>query len=274
MIITALLLAATLQPFDQVVAQERAFAASSLEIGLHEAFLANLAPDAIGFTPLPSPARAAHEGKPPSPGKLNWGPAWVAVSSAGDLAISTGPWEMKHHVKTAINVSTGLFLSVWRKQPDGTWKVAVDAGISSPLTFALPVKVENGFAGLPAASPNAGGAEKARTAVMAAERALDAAAKTGLGKAIEARADALLRVYREGRPAGLGPQGSRTLLDADTRKVNCTADRVVAAASGDLAYAYGVCAGLGDDATSKYAFVRVWRIQPGGAWKILADVTP
>jgi ketosteroid isomerase-like protein len=273
MMVAALLLAAQLSPFDQVVADERAFAAASIKQGLHEAFLANLAPDAISFMPLPAPARPAHEGKPPAPGKLNWGPIWVAVSSAGDLALSTGPWEIKNQGESMIKVSTGLFFSVWRKQPDGSWKVAVDAGISSPVKFVLPVTVENGFAGAPASGPKPGGAESARTGVMAAERALSAAAKTGLGKAIEAQADPLLRVYREGKAAGIGPEGSRALLAADTRKLTCSADRVIASASGDLAYAYGACAGEPGDA-SKYGFLRVWRMQPSGKWKVLADVTP
>ena len=132
MMLSALLLAATLSPFDQVVAQERAFAAASLEIGLHESFLKNLAPDAITYNPLPEPARPRHEGKPPAKGKLNWGPTWVAVSSAGDLALSTGPWEIKDQGETLIKVSTGLFFSVWRKQPDGSWKAIVDIGNQSP----------------------------------------------------------------------------------------------------------------------------------------------
>ena len=132
MMITALLLAAQLSPFDQVVASERAFAATSLEKGLHEAFLANLAPDAIGFMPLPVPARPQHEGKPPTSTKLSWGPTWVAVSSAGDLALSTGPWEVKHKKETVLDITTGIFFSVWSRQPDGTWKVAVDAPLSEP----------------------------------------------------------------------------------------------------------------------------------------------
>ena len=47
--LTAILLAATLSSFDEVVAAERAFAAASLEKGLHESFLAYLAEDAIVF---------------------------------------------------------------------------------------------------------------------------------------------------------------------------------------------------------------------------------
>jgi ketosteroid isomerase-like protein len=157
--------------------------------------------------------------------------------------------------------------------PDGTWKVAVDAGVSAPVKFELPKVVENGFAGAPSATPKPDAAANARIDVMTAERALDTAAKGGLGKAIEAKADPALRVYREGKAAAFGAVAAKPLLDADTRKVNCTPDRVVTSASGALGYAYGTCLGEGGD-TSKYGFLRVWRMQADGAWKILADVTP
>jgi ketosteroid isomerase-like protein len=273
MIITALLLAAQISQFDQVVAAERAFASTSLEKGLHEAFLAYLAPDAIGFLPLPGPARPSHEGKPPTSAKLSWGPAWVAVSSAGDLALSTGPWQISNHEPSVIKVTTGWFFSVWRREPDGSWKVAVDSGISSPVKFELPKVVENGFAGAPASTPRPGAAANARIGVTTAERALDVAAKAGLGKAIEAQADPALRVYREGQAPAFGAVGAKSLLDKDTRKMACTPDRVATSASGALGYAYGTCLGEAGD-TSKYGFLRVWRMQADGAWKILADVTP
>lgn len=272
--ITALLLAATLSPFDQVVAAERAFAAASLEKGHHQAFLLNLAPDAIGFLPLPGPARPAHEGQPPTAIKLAWGPTWVAVSSAGDLALSTGPWKVSHHEASPIPVSTGWFFSVWLRQPDGAYKVAVDAGIASPVAFKLPKTVEDGLAGRPIKEPRKEDAASARMAVTRAENALSLAAKSGLGKAISSRSDAGLRVYREGKAAGIDPASARALLGNDNRNVTCAPDKVIAAASGDLAYAYGTCTGEAKEADKKYGFLHVWRRQADGTFKILADVTP
>jgi ketosteroid isomerase-like protein len=272
--ITALLLAATISPFDQVVAAERAFAAASLEKGLHEAFLENLAQDAIIFDPLPAPGRPAHEGQPPSKGKLSWGPAWVAVSPAGDLALSTGPWEFRVPGDAAKEPSTGYFFSVWRRQPDGAWKVAVDVGVSSPLAFVMPQSVENGFAGAPAKTPRPGDAADARIGVITAERAFAAAAKAGIGEAVVAQADPLVRVYREGQAAAIGPVAARAVLAMDNRTVTCVPDRILASAAGDLGYAYGTCAGDGSDASSKYGFLHVWRRQTDGSWKVLADVTP
>ena len=272
--LVALLLAAALSPFDQVVAAERAFAAASLEKGLHEAFLSYLAMNAIVLDPLPVPGRAAHEGKPPSKGSLSWGPAWVAVSSAGDLALSTGPWEFRPEEGAPEKPRTGYFFSVWRLQPDGAWKVAVDAGVSSPMPFAIPQSVENGLAGVSAKVAKPADAANARIGVTTAERALTVAAKTGLGAAVAEKTDPLVRVYREGQAVAIGAVAVRALLGSDKRQVTCTPESTVAAASGDLGYAYGICAGEGGDSSTKYGFVRVWRKQADGTWKIMVDVTP
>ncbi len=269
--ITAVLLAAALSPFDQVVASERAFAAASLEKGLHEAFLSYLAQDAIIFDPLPAPGRAAHEGKPQSKGKLSWGPAWVAVSSAGDLALSSGPWEFRLNEDTAKEPRTGYFFSVWRRQQEGTWKVAVDIGISSPFPFAIPQSVENGSAGAAAPVVRPSDAANARLGVTHAERKLAKGAKSGLGEATAAQIDPAVRVYRDGKAVAIGRDAARALLAADRRDVTCATDRITAAASGDLGYAYGTCTGEG---SAQYGFLHVWRKQADGTWKIAVDVTP
>ena len=275
MLTAAILLAATTSAFDQVVATERAFAAASLQKGFHESFLEYLAPDAIEFHPAPQPARPSHENQPHAMGTLAWGPAWVFVSSAGDLALSSGPFEIRTASPTMRGVTPGLFLSVWRLQPDGTWKGAVDSGISSPIQFAIPKSVENGSGTLsPAAKPRPSDGANARLAITTAERALTAAAKSGLGDAIAGQADPRVRVYREGEPAGIGKEGARGLLQADKRKVACKPDQITASASGDLGYAYGTCSGDKDGKPHGYGFLHVWRKQPDGTWRILVDVSP
>jgi ketosteroid isomerase-like protein len=272
--ITALLLAATLTPFDQVVAAERAFAAAAAK-DRHKAFLDNLAPDAITYLPGPVPARPSHEGQPPAQGKLVWGPSWVAVASAGDLALSTGPWEIQGLPEDSpLQVKTGWYISVWRRQPGGAWKVAVDAGTSARMQFAVPKEVENGLRVAPGITAPRGTADEAKSAVTTAERALAVAAKSGLGAAIAARADTQVRIYRERRAGAFGTADARTVLANDKRSVSCTTDKIIAAASGDLAYSYGSCASAGSDEQSKLGFLHVWRRQPDGSFKLLIDVTP
>jgi ketosteroid isomerase-like protein len=51
---------------------------------------------------------------------LTWKVNKVAVSESGTIAYSTGIWRM------AGPDATGPYLAVWRKQPDGRWKVLID----------------------------------------------------------------------------------------------------------------------------------------------------
>jgi len=274
--LTSLLLAAALpSTFDQVVAAERAFAAAAIKIGRHQAFLSNLSTDAITFNPVPESARPLHENQPPPKGSLQWGPAWVAVSAAGDLAVSTGPWRIELGDETILKKSQhqGWFISMWRLQPDGKWKVAVDAGVSSPMSYELPDNVANGTVPVSSGGPRVNDAASATAAMTAAETAFAAAAKNGIGDAIEAVADPQVRVYREGKLATFGADPSKATLAHDQRKVSCATEKFVAAKSGDLGYTYGTCKALGLE-TAKYGFLHVWRMQPNGTWKVLVDVTP
>jgi len=275
--ITALLLAATAatSPFDQVVAAERAFAAASARDGLHAAFVANFAPDGVVFDPVPTNGRAAHEGKPRSKGALSWGPAWAAVPAAGDLGFSSGPWEFRVAGDDAPAPSTGWFFTAWRKQPDGTWKVEADLGVSAGLTYAPPSDVINALPPPPAHKPSRSLAAKARLEIAAAEHALATAGSRGLGAAVASVADPAIRVYREGHAPESPFDAAQVLLAADTRKATCSPARVAASASADLGYAYGTCTPAAGGADDKaFGFLRVWHKQPDGTWRVFVDVTP
>ena len=63
---------------------------------------------------------------------LNWYPIVADIARAGDMGWTTGPWEFKSDIKEAKPVAFGNFLTVWKKQADGTFKFAIDLGISNP----------------------------------------------------------------------------------------------------------------------------------------------
>lgn len=58
--------------------------------------------------------------------KLTWRVERVEVATAGDLAYSYGPWEQTELRDGVARVSKGVYVAVWKKQRDGTWKVLVD----------------------------------------------------------------------------------------------------------------------------------------------------
>jgi ketosteroid isomerase-like protein len=60
---------------------------------------------------------------------LKWHPTQVEVSSSGDLGYSIGEYERISRDSSG-NPATaaGNYVSIWRKQPDGKWKVVLDIG--------------------------------------------------------------------------------------------------------------------------------------------------
>lgn len=60
---------------------------------------------------------------------IRWRPAIVEVVAGGTLALSRGPYRVRGRDSAGnATESWGTFNSVWRRQPDGGWKVLFDAG--------------------------------------------------------------------------------------------------------------------------------------------------
>jgi len=119
-----------------IVEAERAFSRMSVEKGTREAWLAFMAENAINFTPHPVNAREATLARPPLPGPpkttLKWEPKAGDVSASGDLGYNTGPYWRTDESEQERPPRYGYFFSVWKRQADGSFKVAIDAGIETP----------------------------------------------------------------------------------------------------------------------------------------------
>jgi uncharacterized protein (TIGR02246 family) len=60
---------------------------------------------------------------------LTWEPVSARVSSSGDLGYTIGRYESRVMGPDEQEVvATGSYVSIWRKQADGSWKVELDIG--------------------------------------------------------------------------------------------------------------------------------------------------
>jgi ketosteroid isomerase-like protein len=58
---------------------------------------------------------------------INWKTKKVEVAQSGDLAFSSGTYEVTLNDPTGTPVNDrGKYLEVWKKQPDGSWKCVAD----------------------------------------------------------------------------------------------------------------------------------------------------
>jgi ketosteroid isomerase-like protein len=156
-----------------IVEQERAFSAASVAKSTRDAFMEFLADDSLLFRPGPVPGKMFIRNRPAPPGKLVWAPTFADAASSEDIGYTTGPYEFRKAEMTETPQSWGHYVSIWRKQRDGSWKVEVELGVSHEK-FSTAVADVKEVATPPAAAGGAKpaattGADSARPAAAGAE---------------------------------------------------------------------------------------------------------
>ncbi|HXC72998.1 MAG TPA: nuclear transport factor 2 family protein [Pyrinomonadaceae bacterium] len=264
-------------PLEEMVKTEQAFSKMAADKNTREAFMTFIADDGLLFRP------GAVNGKkwmlehpvPPSDKKplLAWQPNFAGMSASGDMGFTTGPWEAKPDVNDPKPSAYGHFVTVWKKQPDGTWKFVVDLGIShpqsgGPQTLWHPTeKVEPSTTTVESA--------KAVKALVDRDRILSLAAlEYGLAKAFESHASPDVRVYRTGNLPFIGRSASEEALKKISGKLKSQPIGGDVSHAGDLGYTHGTyeISDAADKVVERGSYVRIWRNQ-GGAWRVVLDVT-
>ena len=116
---------------------DQAFSRRCEEKGPAVAFYEFLAPDGTSLPPgeLPVKGREAirvHWSARPQ-GVLRWKPAEAQVARSGELGYTWGTYEFSTNgLEGRPQMSYGKYVTIWKKQADGSWKVVLDAGNSSP----------------------------------------------------------------------------------------------------------------------------------------------
>jgi ketosteroid isomerase-like protein len=65
--------------------------------------------------------------------RLSWAPTKAESLVAGDVGYTVGTWERRTPAPDGtVKVTHGQYLTVWRKQKDGSWQAAFDTGSTAP----------------------------------------------------------------------------------------------------------------------------------------------
>ncbi len=118
----------------ELIAVEHAFNAMAQEKGILPAFEHFAAPDVAFIDTDPRRFRGLDAVRqrmgPTPPGtKLTWSPLFTDVSDDGTLGYNYGRYEATGTGPDGKPVVRGgFFLSIWKRQPDGSWKYVMDTG--------------------------------------------------------------------------------------------------------------------------------------------------
>jgi ketosteroid isomerase-like protein len=244
----------------QIDEVERAFAQAVAQSGIAPGFRQFAAPDAVMFLPDPTPA-VPQLSVARWPGELLWRPQYVAVSPGGDMAFSAGP----SLLRTAGRASGGFYLTVWRRQPDRSWKFVLDHGVDLPAYIwsepRLPLTV---LTAAPVGGP------PSNEGMREADGSLNVALPKGAVDAFSARLDDQALVVRTNRPPA-SRRGKALALIADSPPILEAFTLGGARSSdGEFGYTYGRARWVGTAGAQLGYYVRVWRATPKG-WRLLAD---
>jgi ketosteroid isomerase-like protein len=252
---------------------EREFARSASVKGWRDAFLEFFADDAIALTPQAVSAKDRIRKEPVTPFsefELVWEPRTGDVASSGDLGWLTGPSTSINHKSDNKKPRHGCYLSVWRKQPDGRWRVFIDVGADSPE----PVPFAPGFTRIAFANPYLGheGKDVAGKSVIDADRNLNAQiAAQGPARAFGERLTAASRLHRPGTVPIIGRDTITKWLDENATGTTAQHGAGEASAAGDFAYSYGTYE-ITAPKRQVGAYLRLWSRDASGRWWLMVDV--
>lgn len=246
-----------------MVEAERAFAARAGVVGWKRAFLEYFADDAIGFDATGAglakdQIRALPD--PPKDAQLLWEPRYGDIAASGELGWLTGPSISINPARDKGQPRHGTYASVWKRQPDGTFKVVMDVGVN----LAQAASFAGGFTRAPQARRYTGNATNAHATLADADRALSRAATSNQASAYRGRLAAGARLHRHEMLPRVGEQEIVTWLGTQSAAPAAEHRFADVARSGDLGYTWGR-RGMG-------FYVRVWTRETGGAWKVALDV--
>ena len=149
-LVTALVPAqdAVLRELAAMADTERAFAKTATVKGWRDAFLDFFADDAVALGRDVTLAKDGLRKQPSTPFsefELVWEPRLGDVAASADLGWLTGPSTSINHTAKEGKPGHGCYLSIWRKQPNGPWRVFIDVGAGAPE----PVPFAPGFTRMP-----------------------------------------------------------------------------------------------------------------------------
>ncbi len=114
------------------------FSARSVKAGAGPAFGEFVALDGASIGTGATEITCGHDAiqkslAPLGPGVLTWAPRVADAAPSGDLAFTSGD----AIIKDGSNISYSNYLTIWKRQADGTWRFVADGGNSSPIPANL-----------------------------------------------------------------------------------------------------------------------------------------
>jgi ketosteroid isomerase-like protein len=232
----------------------------------------------IVFRPHPVNGIKSTENSKPSSASLQWAPVYADISVSGDLGYTTGPWEYRPGGIEDTAVVHGSYISVWKKQADGGWRVILDTGISNPApTLALTdIQTETGLKfSIPNNRRENHGKER-QDLIDIDRRGSEKCEFDGTVDFYEKNCTDDIRFFRDMVMPLTGKNHVIDYYSDNPGRFTWSPVDAFISEQADFGYSYGLArfeAEAQESAEIQYGYyMRIWRRSDNGHWKIALDV--
>jgi ketosteroid isomerase-like protein len=127
-------------PAQQLIDADKAFNTMAQKEGTGKAFIAYAAEDPVlirqgNAMPLIGRGAFVEAFSQVEGSNLSWEPIRAEIAASEDLGYTFGRYTLRDGdtIKTH-----GVYVTIWKKQPDGLWKFVLDGGAATPEPVAKP----------------------------------------------------------------------------------------------------------------------------------------
>jgi hypothetical protein len=269
-LVSSIAFAQTPAKVGKVVEAEESFNKLVAKKGMKDAFLAVTDADGIVFRPNPVKIVDFYANIEKQPGSLQWVPKFARTSYNGDLAFTAGPY-IYSNGKTDDDKVYGDYVSVWRGDGAGKYKLLIDLGIQHPepekeelIDFKepdankKPVMNKDPFNG--------------KTIIINTDKVLNQTLSMSALGAYKEFLSPEGRYYFPGFEPITGTD--KILKFINNQAISITAETISGgrSTSNDLAYTYGRARIKKGNIVSNFHYVRIWEVDAAHKWNVLLEV--
>lgn len=255
----------------ELVEAERNFAKESAMFGRKKAFVDNLASECLVFNDKwISKGREFFNERKDSPTILKWEPDFADIPQSGDFGVTSGMWELQEYKPNTKPMAKGYFLSVWKKQNDGVWKVALDVGTIVPISDNEKTELSFSEMKLPEIISDK---ESAIKEILEGEKHFQECSKNGNSTDCQISFFCQgARLIKAGSPLVKNEEEIKKNLAEIAKSIAWKIDGCDVSSSSDLGFTYGTVETIGETKFPQACFVRIWKKDNLGNWRILIEL--
>jgi ketosteroid isomerase-like protein len=255
------------EELQKIIQTEKAFAQASIDKGTKNAFLDFLSKEAIVFDKSMPVNGLEYWQKLDFKGVITWQPVSAEISGSSDLGYTVGNYQSHNNAATDKPSTFGSFVTLWKRQADNSWKVAVDMGVSHDEIVVNSANITEIY---PTFKPY-----ELKNQIVLAERMVFMNdhfywknAKSSLNP-FEPHLAQNVKIYRKNLKPIIGKENAKVFLKKTYNKnLVYTGLKAISSNAGDLVCVYGVISGEGKSGT----YLRIYKQEAKDAWKIVVEM--